>query len=345
MEQNASRVPHIGVTVKQTDVYSDSLKVLKVIRPQWKPEAIKFKLLTDGITNNLVACLPELYEEDDTVLIRIYGNKTDLLIDRQAENRNILLLNKYGLAPSLYATFVNGLAYQFVPGCTLNTENVRRPEIYHLVATNMAKLHKVKVDGVEHPKANIWKKARKFLDTVPDAFSKEETRKRFLELPSKSRINQELELLRRELDRFNNDVVFCHNDLLLGNIIWNESSNHVTFIDYEYAGFNYQAFDIANHFAEFAGVDEVDYSRYPSKTLQMDWLSTYLVEFTGNIPTKAELDSLYVIVNKFVLLTHLFWGIWGLIQAEHSYIDFDFIKYAKTRFDEYFSRKEHLIAT
>lgn len=31
----------------------------------------------------------------------------------------------------------------------------------------------------------------------------------------------------------------------------------VKFIDYEYADFNYQAFDIANHFNEFAGRQEL----------------------------------------------------------------------------------------
>lgn len=30
-------------------------------------------------------------------------------------------------------------------------------------------------------------------------------------------------------------------------------TGHVRFIDYEYAGYNYQAFDIGNHFNEFAG--------------------------------------------------------------------------------------------
>jgi len=28
---------------------------------------------------------------------------------------------------------------------------------------------------------------------------------------------------------------------------------HVRFIDYEYSSYNYQAFDIGNHFNEFAG--------------------------------------------------------------------------------------------
>ena len=30
-------------------------------------------------------------------------------------------------------------------------------------------------------------------------------------------------------------------------------SDQVTFIDYEYAGYNYEAYDLGNHFDEFAG--------------------------------------------------------------------------------------------
>lgn len=33
-------------------------------------------------------------------------------------------------------------------------------------------------------------------------------------------------------------------------------SGHVRFIDYEYSSYNYQAFDIGNHFNEFAGLWE-----------------------------------------------------------------------------------------
>lgn len=48
-------------------------------------------------------------------------------------------------------------------------------------------------------------------------------------------------------------VVFAHNDLLLGNVIYTADRNKISFIDFEYAAFNYQAYDIGNHFAEFAG--------------------------------------------------------------------------------------------
>ena len=34
---------------------------------------------------------------------------------------------------------------------------------------------------------------------------------------------------------------------------WPLFTGNVKFIDYEYAGYNYQAYDIGNHFNEFAG--------------------------------------------------------------------------------------------
>lgn len=51
---------------------------------------IVFQVFTDGITNKLVGCM---HEEDsdgtDIVLIRVYGKKTDLIIDRRAEATNM----------------------------------------------------------------------------------------------------------------------------------------------------------------------------------------------------------------------------------------------------------------
>ncbi|GLV44018.1 easily shocked [Carabus blaptoides fortunei] len=90
---------------------------------------------------------------------------------------------------------------------------------------------------------------------------------------------------------------------------------------------NYQAYDIGNHFSEFAGVDSVDYSFYPNKELQWKWLRIYLQTYhqTENISDDM-IEELYIQVNQFALAAHLLWGIWALIQAEHSRINFDFIQ-------------------
>ena len=45
-------------------------------------------------------------------------------------------------------------------------------------------------------------------------------------------------------------LVICHNDLQVGNIIWNPSSNSVQLIDFEHSGPNMRAYDIANFLCE-----------------------------------------------------------------------------------------------
>ncbi|CAH1173889.1 unnamed protein product [Phaedon cochleariae] len=339
-------VPFIDVTIDENNIQEGALEVLKIIRPRWKQDTIRFKLLTDGITNKLVGCKPEDADEEETVLVRVYGNKTDLLIDREAETRNIMILNKAGLSPHLYATYRNGLAYRYVPGNTLTSETVMNPSIYELVARRLALVHRVNVNGVSCTQPIIWDKLKDFLNLVPDSFSDNEKNMRYLKnVTHKSEIVKEANELRPILEELNSPIVFAHNDLLLGNIIFTESKNVVTFIDYEYAAHNYQAFDIANHFAEFAGLNSIlDYSKYPNKEFQERWLRIYLNEFNGTKPSKKDIEILYVQVNKFVLLSHIFWGIWALIQAEHSYIVFDYMGYATTRFNEYFRLKNDMLS-
>lgn len=72
-------------------------------------------------------------------------------------------------------------------------------------------------------------------------------------IPSHAILEKEYRTLKSTLSKVNSPIVLAHNDLLLGNILYNPKRESVVFIDYEYTAFNYQAFDIANHFAEFAG--------------------------------------------------------------------------------------------
>lgn len=144
-------------------------------------------------------------------------------------------------------------------------------------------------------------------------------------------------------------IVFCHNDLLLKNIIYDETKNKVTFIDFEYSDYNYQAFDIANHFCEFCGVDEFDPSLYPNKEFQTTWLKTYLSKWhslNGINLTLSELErqvnQMLETIDKFSLAAHLYWGLWALVQAINSTIDFDFLSFALKRLEEYYKRKNEL---
>jgi hypothetical protein len=42
----------------------------------------------------------------------------------------------------------------------------------------------------------------------------------------------------------------------------------------------------------------------------------------------------------FTLVPNLFWGGWSIVQAKGASIDFDYLYYAKLRFDGYYYLKE-----
>ncbi|XP_035431125.1 ethanolamine kinase [Spodoptera frugiperda] len=337
----------VPVKIDENDLYAGVLKLLKTIRPNWIQENIKLKTLTDGITNKLVSCqFMESSGEKDILLVRIYGNKTDLFIDRSAEIRNIKTLNVLGLAPQVYGIFENGLAYQYYPGVTLNVESVTNDNIWPLVATQMAKMHKVQL-GKEIPKEPfVWDKIEQFLNLLPDPFSSEEKQARFTNsFGSITKLRIEYERLKTLLSKTESPIVFAHNDLLLGNVIYNKDEGTISFIDYEYAAYCYQAFDIANHFNEFVGlsIDDIDYDRYPCEEFQFDWIKVYLAMYLDiDHPTEPQIRKVYKEVQQMSLLSHFLWGIWSLVQYEHSDIDFDFVRYAEIRLNRYYELRDKI---
>jgi ethanolamine kinase len=78
-------------------------------------------------------------------------------------------------------------------------------------------------------------------------------------------------------------------------------------VDYEYGCASYRGFDIANHFCEYAGFD-CDWSKYPSKQVQIEWFKKYLGDYTDE-----DLEVLYKEVEFFELTAHFFWGVWALV--------------------------------
>ncbi len=49
--------------------------------------------------------------------------------------------------------------------------------------------------------------------------------------------------------------------------------------------------------------------------------------------------------NFFSLVAHQYWGVWALIQARYSPIDFDYFGYSRLRWDEYHRAQGRLPAS
>lgn len=82
-----------------------------------------------------------------------------------------------GFGPVLYAYFSNGLAYQYLPGETLNVETCMDADIYPLVADKMAQFHRQLENMNYNPSGRVeastvqpilWDKLRSFLQLLPE---------------------------------------------------------------------------------------------------------------------------------------------------------------------------------
>lgn len=343
---------HVDVQIDELEPHGGILDLLRRLRPQWKAQDIQMKTFTEGITNQLIGCYVGSLQEPGCVLVRLYGRMTELYVNRDREVEMFQVFHAHGCGPQIYCSFQNGICYEFVRGTVLDDELLRQPSIYRLIAAEMGRIHSIQPKCGLPVEPLLWTKMSHFLTLVQSSINSSPGEQRCMrspaarrEVPSIETLTDEMESLKRHLSQIHSPTVLCHNDLLTKNIIYNHKEGAVKFIDYEYADYNYQAFDIGNHFNEFAGVNDVNYSLYPSRELQRDWLTAYLESYKHSsgrevTVTETEVTQLYIQVCKFSLASNFFWGLWAILQSQYSSIDFDFQRYAMARLNYYFEKKE-----
>ena len=202
--------------------------------------------------------------------------------------------------------------------------------------------------GKRKPTPNVWTVMQKWIGALPQSTESERSRQAYLQ----KELDKAFADLDTERGLGKSGFVFGHCDLLSGNIIILPDPNArsptskgieaISFIDYEYATPCPAAFDIANHFAEWGGFD-CDYNMLPTRSIRTAFLQTYLESYRNHLPAsttksfdvKQELPKLAEEVDRYRGMPGFYWGIWALIQATISQIDFDYASYAETRLGEY----------
>ena len=412
----------LPLTYRHADSDASALRIVHTLFPAWAqdPGDVTFTRFTDGITNTLLKAAkqrPGWSEEQvdaEAILIRAYGEGTEVLIDREREAASQRLLASLDLAPPLLARFQNGILYRFLRGRVSTPADLREPSVYRGVARRLGEWHaRLPVDipmpTMEQPNGtpgppvrmapskrtrsveeayavtpgkitpNVWTTMQRWVFALPTGTSAEQTRKQQLQDAIK-RTTKEF----ADMPGLGEDgLVLSHCDLLSGNVIILPSARHangtaatngvdgehmhdgatngidaenaeaaedVAFIDYEYTTPAPAAFDLANHFGEFGGF-ECDYAVLPTKSTRRAFLAEYLSSYFSHQPDAngprpgqkafdAELERLCATVDRFRGVPGLYWGIWALIQATISQIDFDYAAYAEARLGEYWAWRD-----
>uniref|UniRef100_A0A8C2JY54 Ethanolamine kinase n=1 Tax=Cyprinus carpio TaxID=7962 RepID=A0A8C2JY54_CYPCA len=314
----------------------------------------QISIVSGGLSNLLYMCsLPDDVQptgvEPRRVLLRIYGAilQVDSLIVMFA------ILAERELGPHLYGIFPEGRLEQYLPSNRLCTEQLGFPEISAEIASKMARFHRMEMPFNKEPKwlfATIdrYMEQVKTIKFVREAHIKKFTKLKKYDLPA------ELENLRSLLAATPSPVVFCHNDVQEGNILMldgrENSSDKLMLIDFEYSSYNYRGFDFGNHFCEW--IYDYTYNQwpfykakvenYPNRQQQLHFIRHYLSEKGGIAPAdQARIEEDMIIeANRFALASHFLWGLWSIIQAKISKIEFGYMDYAQHRFDTYFKQKK-----
>ncbi|CAO3702338.1 unnamed protein product [Rhizopus stolonifer] len=332
--------PYYDYEISTSDLFGGALQIVSFVFPSWKQSDIDFVQCKDGITNQLVKVT---YRPTNfSVLVRAYGKGSELIIDRNQEIINIITLSSYNMCPPLYARFKNGLMYGFIQGRVSTVEQLAEEKTARWIAKKLGQWHKVSLPA-QKTKQTLWSTLFKWLDRVPQKYTDETTQALFEKHFDMKQVREELVYLIDKLEKIDCPIVFSHNDLLFGNIIYDDEKEEAHFIDYEYGCHAYRGFDIGNHFNEFAGF-ECEYWRYPTKEFQLKWFDWYLTEYNGVPPTEEEKEKMYKEVSAFSLASHYYWGLWAMIQAMVSDIDFNYMEYAVLRLNEYHKLKDQVLS-
>ena len=234
----------------ETD-FAQLRRLIVRVFPQWiDTKKLEISQLTGGITNMLLSCT---YDNDTTILIRVYGHGTNLIIDRHREFISHLILNSINLAPPVFARFKNGLIYGFLSGRSLKPEELSNEALSPLIAQQLGNWHKslnykLIEEGVDKIRtlrigarrnsvgkkknitkkkrfiSNVWELIDDWIEIVPInpeliASFKQHLNEDVNEANLKEVVKKEFHWLKAILELVNSPIVSCHCDLLSGNVI------------------------------------------------------------------------------------------------------------------------------
>lgn len=311
-------------------------------------------LVVSGGLSNQLFLVPTFRRR---LLIRLQHQTDD------AEHRLAARLSSLGFGPKYYGRFRNGRVEEYYENTTtLDPADLLGDEWGAAVATTMAAFHRLPLptSGEEAQFSRV--DARIIRASLTSAryaleFEWAWTRSRLLRAPAGS-------AAREAGVRFARATVPCHHDvqsrnLLRAQSIDGEAPRTLRLIDYEYAGHDRRALDLANTFCECCDMNELKpryAEEYPDDRRGVDFCREYvkkadpevyrtlvsdedaLTEY-GSVFLKAVVED----VHRHSLVSHLGWAAWALCRSEDGNVEYDFLEYARLRMEGYYWMKERII--
>ena len=279
--------------------------------PEWKGIDVRITQLSGGITNKLY----RIQSEKGDYTVRIYGDKTDLFINRDYEAHAQTEMAKIGVASNMikYMPEKGVTIVEFIgDSIVLNNDHFLDKSLYPKIVDPIRKIH---VSGIKLKKIfNPLVEVRKMAAILADL------NVAYAEFDIAGTIER-LDKLTQIINISEKEYTACHNDLLADNfILINEEAlprydSPMYIIDWEYAGMAPRYYDIADMF------QEILVPRKAEKGIVNEYCNG------------EDFDRELYFIDLFKPFPDIYWFLWSLIQLNISKIEFDYYNYGKVKYE------------
>ncbi len=278
------------------------------LMPEWKGQELEIVPLTGGITNRLYRV--RVADGGDYV-VRVYGQKTELFIDRDLEMQSIKAMERSGVVPKLirYLPEKQVTIVEFIPGRVMQNENFMEHDRLELLVRPIKLIHNcpVQLPRLFDPLVEV-KRLFALLGNLSSGYP---------EFDIAGTI-ETMETISALADIPHSQYVPCHNDLLADNFIMAEDrpkdAEPVYLIDWEYAGMNTPYYEMSDLFQEILVPREIE-----ERILRIYWEDQNMDEHLRK-------------TDMFRPFPDMYWFLWSLIQLNISAIKFDYYNYGKVKY-------------
>ena len=366
--ETKTNIRYFDVTVWADAVEEDVFPILQELRSQWNRDDLLSEVYTKGMVNNMTCYYHRNDEErTDAIVVRVYGAAVGDLNPRYKEFMNLQIAHAAGCFPAIYATFNNGLMYKYAPGLHTNYHDIVNPQNIRTISHMLCQLHHVDVDKVPlvDRKGNsvtydktpfLFDQMKDYIAAIPESPKDSQKLSKFNEL-RKELTNEyllgEYEFVKVIIDEVKPPISFSHLDFHPRNIILNDKTGDITFIDFEMSCFAYKYTDLSlfvvyKKFFDAMGFTTPDEPELTpdSRELYLDGYLDAMLEAEGATASReVEAELLDIGDNIVGMAEMLKFMAMGLTMADVEINEqVDFLELVRIASGEYYSGKSMLVS-
>jgi len=264
---------------------------------------LNYEVLSGGLTNENYL----LFANGNKYVLRVPGQGSEVMINREDELANSIQTSKAGVSPKVLKSVQPDYAMvlEYIEGEVMHPETVADDD--NKIKKIGKALKKLQTSATFKNKTYVFDLMRKYYQMCREV---------------QAFLPHDFDWIRQLMDEIENametnkpELVPCHNDLLSENFII-DPDDKLWIIDWEYAGLNDPYFDLGDVCVEHPLTDEQE--------------KLLLKSYSGK-----DNHSEYCRMKLHKLTADIWWGMWGMIQDKISSLDFDFYTYGIRRFERF----------